>query len=119
MEMTKIVINRCHGGFGLSDKAVELYGQLKNINLIRQDRAIFAKYGSHWYVDEVTDANYFSYYNIERNDPILVRVVEELGEEANNRFAELKVVEIPDDVKWEINEYEGVEHVAEKHRTWS
>jgi hypothetical protein len=28
------------------------------------------------------------------------------------------VVEIPDGVEWEIAEYDGLEWVAEKHRTW-
>jgi hypothetical protein len=27
-------------------------------------------------------------------------------------------VDIPDDVKWEIEEYDGNEWVAEVHRTW-
>jgi hypothetical protein len=45
-------------------------------------------------------------------------VVLELGEAANGRCAELKVVEIPDDVEWQIEEYDGLEWVAEKHRTW-
>ena len=54
-----------------------------------------------------------------RADPLLVKVVEELGKEANGSCAELKIVEIPDDVKWEISEYDGNEHIAEKHRTWS
>lgn len=57
--------------------------------------------------------------NIERNDPILVRVIEELGEKANGRCADLKIVEIPDDVKWEISEYDGLEHVAQVHQTWA
>jgi len=30
----------------------------------------------------------------------------------------LKVVEIPDDVEWRIHDYDGAEHVYEKHRTW-
>lgn len=54
----------------------------------------------------------------QRNDPRLVKIVEKLGEEANGRFAKLKVIEIPDGVEWEIEEYDGYEHVAEKHRTW-
>jgi hypothetical protein len=29
------------------------------------------------------------------------------------------VIEIPDDVEWEVEEYDGLEWVAEKHRTWS
>jgi hypothetical protein len=45
--------------------------------------------------------------------------VQELGEKANDRFSKLKIVEIPDDVQWEIQEYDGWEHIAENHRTWS
>lgn len=26
--------------------------------------------------------------------------------------------DIPDDVEWEIEEYDGLEWVSEKHRTW-
>ena len=60
---------------------------------------------------------------IDRADPDLVRVVEELGgghrEGASGRCAALKIVEIPDGTDYEIEEYDGNEHVAEKHRTWS
>jgi hypothetical protein len=45
--------------------------------------------------------------------------VEELGDKASGQFAELVVVEIPDGVDYEIDEYDGNEHIAEKHRTWS
>jgi hypothetical protein len=38
---------------------------------------------------------------------------------ANGTYANLKVVTIPGDVDWEIGEYDGMEWVAEKHRTWS
>lgn len=54
-----------------------------------------------------------------RSHPLLLRVVEELGEAANGFAAELKIVEIPDGVDYEISEYDGIEHIAEKHRTWS
>lgn len=54
----------------------------------------------------------------DRGDPLLVQVVEELGEASYGGYANLKVVEIPDDVDYEIDEYDGMEHVAEKHRTW-
>ncbi len=56
--------------------------------------------------------------DFERNDPILVQVVEQLGEKADGRFAELKVVEIPDDVEWEIEEYDGTEWIREVSRRW-
>jgi len=45
--------------------------------------------------------------------------MEELRAEANGHCAELKVVEIPQDVQWEIETAGGVEHVSEVHRTWS
>ena len=32
--------------------------------------------------------------------------------------ANLKIVEVPDDVNWEVVQYDGLEHIAEKHRTW-
>lgn len=53
-----------------------------------------------------------------RAHPLIVRLVEEMGEAANGEHARLKVVEIPDGVEWEIDEYDGSEHVAEVHRTW-
>lgn len=65
----------------------------------------------------INDA-YWSPYDVKRTDPILVQVVEELGEEANGEHAKLQVVSIPGNVKWEISEYDGLEHIQEAHRTW-
>jgi len=118
--MKKIVINRCFGGFGLSDKAVERYAQLKGINIVKiQDEKSFG--GAGWYIDGVEDnEHYFSSYTVgqDRTDPILIQVVEEMGKAADGWAAELAIVEIPEDVKWSIHEYDGSEHVAEDHRTW-
>ena len=91
----KIVINRCYGGFSLSDAAEQRYKELAGIN------------DPDW-----------GYWDVARDDPYLVQVVEELGEEADGGFANLMVVEIPADVNWEIDEYDGIEHIAEVHRTW-
>ena len=80
----KIVINKCFGGFGLSEKAREILG-----------------------ID-----NSFDEYQIDRNDPKLIEVVETLGDEANGNYARLRVVNIPDDATdWEIDEYDGAEKV--------
>jgi len=54
-----------------------------------------------------------------RNDPLLIQVIEELGPLADGRFAKLKIVDVPDDVEWEIDDYDGRETVKEKHRSWS
>lgn len=92
----KVVINACHGGFGLSDTAEARYKELAG----------------------VTDPDWW-YRDMERDDPYLVQVVEEMGADADGRYAELKIVEIPADVNWTIEEYDGSEWVAEVHRTWS
>ena len=111
----KIVINKCFGGFGLSEEATLLYGKKKGLNIIVVRDKIM-KSLRHYYLDEVKDGNYFSDRDIKRNDPILVEVVNELGEKANGFCSELKIVEIPDDMKWEIEEYDGKEWVSETHR---
>lgn len=56
--------------------------------------------------------------DVPRDNPELIAAVEEMGEAANGACADLKVVEIPDGTDWEISEYDGNEHVAEKHRAW-
>jgi hypothetical protein len=60
----------------------------------------------------------FTDRDVARDDPYLVAVVEELGDAASGRHANLKVVDVPDDVNWYIEDYDGLEWVAERHRTW-
>ena len=113
--MKKIVINSRHGGFGLSDKAMLRYAEIKGLNLVSETDEYDL---THFYVDSVDGDNYFYEDEISRDDPALVQVVEELGDDAAGRYSELRIVEIPDDVEWHIAEYDGLEHVAENHRTW-
>jgi hypothetical protein len=122
----KIVINSCYGGFGLSEAAAARYAELANLNLIVADSGFSDSYyylhptisGSMDHREVPGDA--IDVDDVERTDPILVQVVEELGsEDASGRFSELQIVEVPDDVKWQIDEYDGSEWVAEVHRTWS
>ena len=118
--MQKIVINSAYGGFGLSHKAIMRYAELKGMKLYYKDGYSVRHYSTEPIEDikNIKDRKYFDDSDIKRDDPVLVQVVEELGEEANGDFAYLKVVEIPDDVDWIIEEYDGCEQVAEKHRTW-
>ena len=107
----KIVINKCYGGFSISRKAAEFMAARGNERArleLEQSKKRFYGYG---YVEGMSRA-------YERNDPDLVAAVEALGKEASGECASLSVVEIPDDVDWYIEEYDGSEWVAEKHRTW-
>ena len=74
-----------------------------------------------YYLDaECTDSYSWSETDLLRDDPVLVRVVEELGgHAAGGQAADLKVVTIPADVDWIVQDYDGLEWVAEVHRTWS
>ena len=112
----KIVINGDYGEFGLSENAIERYFKLKGWKLVKAKESDILM--DSYYTNSISDDNYWSYYYLERDDPTLVQVVEELHEVADGRFSELKIVEIPDDVDWTIEEYDGVEWIAEKHRTW-
>ena len=114
----KIVINSCYGGFSLSDEAIMMYGDVKRLNLKAIVDERFSSF-THYYIDGVEDnEHYFSDRSIARNDRELVAIVEALKERANGDHADLKVIEIPDGVDWQIEEYDGNEWVAEKHRTW-
>ena len=96
----KVVINTRYGGFGLSDAAHQ-----KLIEWGIPAGWLTGKAGDDWDFRK-------------RDHPLLVRVVEEMGAAADGVLAILKVVEVPDGVEYEIEECNGVEHVAEKHRTW-
>lgn len=134
----KLVINRCYGGFGLSLLAIQRYCELigKEAHFYRQEgwndlakkvgvnerfslvHCVHHDYGDTVDINAIPDNAYFDENVIPRNDPILVQVVEELGDKANSSCSELKIIEIPDDVEWQIEEYDGMEWIAEKHRTW-
>lgn len=110
----KVVINRCYGGFSVSRKAVLLARKLSGN----------PKWGGPTIKGDIyddgtkADCDYGYVYGVERHDPILVQVVEKLGKKANGSLAELSVVEVPDGVKYTIEDYDGIEHIAEEHRTW-
>ena len=136
----KVVINSCFGGFGLSNKGIKRYLELqgkecwfykqtkhvyndgKNEYILsdENDDSLFVTFNTK-YLGEVTNEldDDFYYGDISRTDENLIKVVEELGSEANSKFSDLKIVEIPDDVEWEIDDYDGIETIHEIHRSWS
>jgi len=144
LKVRKIVINCCRGGFALSPEAMlELHERGCSGIEAKRVEHVFAKNGDEsgldfdeqiyrWrsYRSSGEPLNLFQTYfssderfvlgcpTIVRDDRDLVAVVEQLGTRANGPLATLEIVEIPDDVVWEIAECDGLEHVAEAHRTW-
>ena len=112
----KIVINSSYGAFRLSDEAHALYAKLKGYKLIKKGNDVYRDF----YKNEEIEENLIDEWALDRSDPDLVKVVETLGEKSNHgKRCKLKVVEIPDDVKWYIESTEcGGEFASECHRTW-
>ena len=81
----KLVLNKCFGGFGISDSAAEILG-----------------------IDE-----YAFYDFIDRDDENLISLINEKGSDfVSGPFARLEIVEIPDSyTDYTIDEYDGMERV--------
>ena len=139
----KVVINRCFGGFGLSDEAYEkliewgipvrkyieqeqdeetglFKPQPLNDGEVIFDRelSLDGPFNSPNY-RKLLGRYWETWIDGNRTHPLLIQVVEELGvDEASGPHASLAIVEIPEGTDYSIEEYDGSEHVAEVHRTW-
>lgn len=144
----KIVINKCYGGFWLSSEAVK-YLIAKGSSLIKRttyfdytggeaesvfENERFEKeivpVGDGFFSDNFIESTLYDKTgktvwmdrsrSIEnRTHPDLIELVETLGKKANSRLSELEIVEVPDGIQWEINDYYGIEAIEEQHRSWS
>lgn len=138
--MKKVILNKCYGGFDVSKEAYMLYAKKKGLTLylyesefinkkfiykkINNDDSIFRHYFTKDMGDniEISNEDYEKYClylrNEHREDPVLIEVIEELGEKANGRFGNLKIVEIPDDLDYVIDEYYGIEILHQRVQEW-
>ena len=145
----KIVVNKCYGGYGLSDEAYLWLAKEYGIPIrehVKQERGEDGLYkpqplndGEVIFDRELTPPGTDSFSDLwhkykgrsslmgrywdsdwtrKRDDPRIVACVEALGDKANGRCAKLRVVEIPDGVEWELDEYDGIETVREKSRVF-
>lgn len=115
----KIVINRSYGGLTLSEKAFERLIEL-GFPHITEEQEKDEDFDSEELKIVISDNPKFSKYCFlensyeeedKRTHPLIIRVVEELGKEAN-RNAKLEVIEISDDVKEiHIDEINGIDVV--------
>lgn len=92
----KIVLNKEFGGFSLSEEQAVAYG-------IDPDKV--QAFGGYKMVDRQPDGTEF-----DRTDAKLIEVVEQGL--PNAAFSKLVVVEIPDNAFYEIEEYDGMEHLV-------
>lgn len=135
--MPKIAYNACFGGFGLSHKATMRYAELKGITLYPEvDPRFRGRIVTYWTVPEsergcvLTDEAFYkapsearqasndfyrkhtiSSHDLERDDPVLTQVIEEMGDAANGDHAKLRIAEIPTGSRYRIDEYDGFESV--------
>lgn len=127
----KVILNKCFGGFGLSYEAHELYANKKGLKLYKYKTNDFVTnryykvdnddmmtyyftkdYGDYAEIDEKEYDKTCLYLSSDyRFDKDLIEIVEKLGDKANGKFAELEVVEIPDNSFYKIDEYDGVETI--------
>lgn len=130
----KIILNKCYGGFDVSDKAYELYAEKKGISLYRywdnyknrkmhRGSGLMTYYFTKDFGDSVESDKIDWKTNLyldsgHRDGPILIEVVEELGTKASGSFGNLVVVEIPDGMDYVIDEYDGIETLHENVRVW-
>ncbi len=130
--MTKVVYNACYGGFGLSREACKRYWELQGkevwiengdfmgiftIWLVPPEERLEKKEWSSMTMDERFAYNKKhseqTWYdrNVSRHDPILVQVVEELGDKASGDCAKLVIAEVSG--AYRIDEYDGSESVKQ------
>jgi hypothetical protein len=127
--MVRVVYNRCYGGFSLSREACKRYWELQDkevwiedgkfsrftVWLVPPEERVKQKNWSSMTMKEQNDYNKKyseqTWYcrNVSRHDPILVQVVEELGDKANGDYAKLDIEEVSG--PYRIDEYDGYESV--------
>jgi hypothetical protein len=129
---TKIVISKTYGGFGLSEVAIRRYFEIKGQKVWLEPETLYTQV---WLVppeervkelpgewcdhplsvrqehNRLYDEQVWCARNLDRTDPILVQVVEELGQVAAGRHANLVIEELSKGTLYRIEEYDGYESI--------
>ena len=143
--MAKVILNKNYGGFQVSAKAHKLYAERLGKELFYyvgeyiRPNVVYKKVSYEDFVKKNTLFYFYSFKDLgdetlkdvvredndstldldehHREDPLLIQIVEELGEEASGYAGTLKVVEIPDELangNYMIDDYDGIETLHAK-----
>jgi len=125
----EIVINSCYGGFGVSINVLkELYKMKSSCIKIVPIKEYFKDYP-----DKNSIIKFHEHLKIKNNiimlddkddntirvNKDLIKIIKKLRKKADGEYAELKIIKIPNNIEWAIEEYDGFEYITEKHRTWN
>jgi len=114
----EVVVNARHGGFSLSHEAELEYLRRAGIDYTLESRGSRDDDNRYGLTIRVDGNHWSGRHDIARDDPILVRLIKDWGDDVDGEYADLAIVQIPGNVDWIIEEYDGLEWVAEDHRTW-
>ena len=100
----KIVINTCFGGFGVSKEVYDELGWEWNGYGCPSNE----KCG-------IESDNYFEF----RTYQPLIEAIEKIGlKNASGEMSDLRIVDLPDGIHFDIDNYDGAESIHETHRSW-
>jgi hypothetical protein len=100
----KIAINKCWGGFSVSEEVFKGLGK---------------EWDGYGYLDNEAFGIVHANYDQWRAEPTLIAAIEKVGvEKASGSLAKIRLVDIPDGIEFEINDYDGMESIHEVHSVW-
>ena len=120
----KIAVNKCFGGFSVTREVVDkLRKKGHKITVIGEmysdgsgpRKASF--YEENYHLSNIDFGIDGDDYNKHRCHTDLIEAIE-TTKKPSGSMAEIEIVEIPDDVDWELDEYDGIETIREKSRSW-
>ena len=135
----KIILNKCYGGFRVSKQGYLLYAKKKGLPLCayecNSNTGLYEKvsienhggFGIYYFLKDFGDSfspneedwRHEVYLNDKhRTDPVLIEVIEEIGDLAIDIASCLVVVDIPDGMNFTIDYYDGYEELHEATPIW-
>ena len=118
--MVKVAVNKEHGGFSISQEVVDILKR-KGVKCQFYEGEISSFFNPKEYGYHIRNETFFLDkslpYDAHRAFPPLIEAIEE-AKDPNGKFAKIEIIDIPDDIEWYIDDYDGYETIRESHKTW-